>query len=242
MRWGISFKVPTSQSILALPKPSEVRSISWLGRDIIRITYHFEYTPQNKKEWQRVAAIKVQIADAIKDVEFEDYEGDNYFDGKLYRISELGKHFNEFVKFPKPFFDGTPQAILCRHAKRLYYESKLHIEQLIFVSMWIKEIAPPNEIGRRKKDEGLRQVLRRANSALIFAQEHCENWDKKLSDKDLVKAHRKGAEKSHQIARDKNADKIKMAKELKKNGATQTDIAKELGVSSRTIIRWVKSV
>ena len=240
MRWGISFKIPSNQSIIALPKPSEMTGRVWLGREIITVHYSFMFAPQGKREWQRVAGIKVQIASMIKNVEFVEYDPD-FVTGKLYTISELGSHFKEFVEFPPPFFDGTPQSILCRHAKRLYYEDKLHIEQLIFVSMWIKEIAPPDEEGRRKKDEGLRQVLRRANSAYIFALEHLDNWDQKLSKKELVVAHRKGADKTNQIKRDKNAEKIQLAKKMKKDGSTQTAIAKEAGVSKRTIIRWLKS-
>lgn len=153
MRWGISFNVAaTNESDLwGLPPPSQMETVQRLdGTQLINVLYHFQYTPQHRKEWQRVAGIKVQIVDKIKSVEFQPYEPLEV-DGKIYTISELGKYFKEFVEFPMPFFDGTPQAILTRHAKRLHYENMLHIEQLIFVSIWIKEIAPKKETGRRKK-------------------------------------------------------------------------------------------
>ena len=114
MRWGISFNVAATHEsdLWGLPPPSQMETVQrWDGTQLINVLYHFQYTPQHRKEWQRVAGIKVQIANRIKGVEFQPYEPLEV-DGKIYTISELGKYFKAFVEFPAPFFDGTPQAIL----------------------------------------------------------------------------------------------------------------------------------
>lgn len=242
MRWGIAFSVPATHKnyLWALPPPSQTEIMQRSdGKKVIKILYHFLYTPQSKKEWQRVAGIKVQIANKVKGIEFQEYEP-LAIDGKFYTISELGKYFKEFVKFPAPFFDGTPQAILTRHAKRLYYEGILHIEQLIFVSMWIKEIAPKGESGRRKKDEGIRQVIKRANSAYQFALDHLDEWPIRLNVKERHEVLRKSAIKSARIRSKKSESKRERAKNLRDEGETLSKISSLLGVSKRTIQRWLK--
>ena len=156
MRWGIAFSVPAiyEADLWGLPPPSDIERQISAGTEIIHVLYSFRYAPQSKKEWQRVAGIKVQIAARVHSVVFKDYD-DLHIPTKVYKVSELGKYFKARVKFPTPYMDGTPHAILTRHAKRLYYENMLHIEQLIFVSIWVKEIAPKAEKGRGKKAGGL---------------------------------------------------------------------------------------
>ena len=242
MKWGISFSVAATHKsdLWGLPPPSQVETVHrWDGTEMIYVLYHFQYSPQSKKEWQRVAGIKVQIASILKDVEFQEYEPLEV-EGKLYTISELGKYFKAFVTFPAPYFDGTPQAILSRHAKRLYYEGMLHIEQLIFVSMWIKDIAPKNETGRRKKDEGIRQVMRRAKSAYLFALKHLDEWKVKLDTETRHKVLRQAALKSAQVKRDHSQPKRELAKKLREEGETVSAISSLLEVSPSTIKRWLK--
>ncbi len=242
MRWGISFNVSAihESELWGLPPPSTVEVVQkWDGTQMINVSYHFQHTPQSRKEWQRVAGIKVQIANKIKGAEFQEY-APLEVDGKVYTISELGKHFKEFVKFPAPFFDGTPQTILTRHAKRLHYEGLLHIEQLIFLSMWIANIAPKNETGRRPKKEGMRQVMRRAISAYQFALDHLEDWKVKLSAEERHDVLSQSAMKSAQVKRDNSQDKRERAKTLRSEGVTLSLIAKELSVSDSTVKRWLK--
>lgn len=242
MQWGISFNVPVTfkSDLWGLPPPSQLETIQrWDGTQMINVLYHFQYTPQHKKEWQRVAGIKVQIANKFDSVEFQEYEPSEV-DGKLYTISELGSYFKEFVEFPAPFFDGTPQAILARHAKRLHYERLLHVEQLIFVSMWIANIAPKNETGRRPKKEGMRQVMKRAISAYQFALDHRDDWKVKLSADKRHEVLSKAALKSAQVKRDTSKDKRERAKSLRTEGETFSAIASLLEVSPRTIMRWLK--
>ena len=116
----------------------------------------------------------------------------------------------------------------------------LHIEQLIFVSMWIKEIAPKNETGRRKKMKVYRQVMRRAMSAYQFALDHNEDWKVKLSAEERHKVLSQSALKSAQVRSDNTKDKREHAKSLRASGETLSAIASLLGVSSRTIMRWLK--
>ena len=243
MKWGIAFNVPATyeSDLWGLPPPSQIERVYRNdGTNMIRVLYHFLHSPQSRKEWQRVAGIKVQITNRVQGVELQEYEPLGV-DGKVYTISELGKHFKEFVKFPAPFFDGTPQAILARHAKRLHYEGLLHIEQLIFVSMWVKEIAPKNEIGRRKKDEGIRQVMRRAVSAYKFALDHQEDWKVKLSAEKRHEVLSQSASKSAQVRKEQSQKKRERAKLLRAGGMTFPLIAKELGISLITAKRWNKT-
>ncbi len=242
MKWGIAFSVAATyeSDLWGLPPPSKMETGQrWDGTQMINVLYHFQYSPQSRKEWQRVAGIKVQIASKITSVEFQSYEPLEV-DGKVYTISELGSHFKDFVKFPAPFFDGTPQAILARHAKRLYYEGLLHVEQLIFVSMWIKDIAPKNETGRRKKDEGIRQIMRRAMSSYQFALDHKDEWKVKLDIKTRHKVLSQAALKSAQVKRDNSKDKREYAKSLRGEGKPLTAISSLLGVSYSTVKRWTK--
>lgn len=242
MRWGISLNIPAihEDDLWGLPPPSKREVVQrWDNTKMIQLLYHFQHAPQSQKEWQRVAGIKVQMLSNIKDIEFLEYEPSEV-EGRVYTISELGKHFKAFVEFPMPFFEGTPQAILTRHAKRLHYEGLLHIEQLIFASMWIKEIAPEGETGRRKKDEGIGQVMRRAKSAYKFALDHLDEWPVKLSAKERHKVLSQSALKSAQVRRDKNKDRRERAKSLRDEGKTLLEISSLLGVSRRTVSNYLK--
>ncbi len=242
MRWGISFNVAATyeSDLWGLPPPSRKETVQrWDGTKMIFVLYHFLHSPQSRKEWQRVASIKVQIGNRFKDVEFVEYEPLEV-DGKLYTISELGKHFRKFVKFPAPFFDGTPQAILTRHAKRLHYEDLLHVEQLIFVSMWIADIAPKNETGRRPKKEGMRQVMRRAWSSYNFALDHQDEWKVKLDPETRHKVLSQAALRSAEVKRENSKAKRERAKNLRVAGFTFGQIAEDVDVCLSTVKRWLR--
>ena len=242
MIWGISFNISATHksNLWGLPPPSRMEMVKkWDGTKMINVLYHFQYSPQSRKEWQRVAGIKIQIIKKIPGVEFQEYEP-FAVDGKIYTISEFGRYFKEYVEFPIPFFDGTPQAILTRHAKRLHYEGLLYIEQLIFVSMWIADIAPKNETGRRPKREGIRQVMRRATSAYQFALDHKEGWKVKLSTENRHEVLSQSALKSAQARRNNSQQKREHAKKLREEGKTISAISSLLEVSISTIKRWLE--
>lgn len=235
MRWGISFNVPAihESELWGLPPPSITEKIQkWDGTQLIHVLYHFQYSPQSWNEWQRAAAIKVQMQNRIKHLEFQEYEP-SIVDGRIYTVSELGQYFKDFVKFPKPMFPGQKREAyqkLCIYAKRLHYEGILHPEQLIATSMRFNAVDP----------EGIGQTVKRAFSAYKFAVDHCEEWPIKLSKEALVIAHKKGAAKTHQLKRESSESNRKRAKTLRAEGLTFQQIASELEVSLSTAKRWFK--
>ena len=235
MRWGISFNLPAihESELWGLPPPSEVRKIQkWVGTLLINVLYHFQYSPQSWKEWQRVAGIKVQMKKKINHLEFQEYDS-SAIDGKIYTVSELGQYFKDFVKFPKPMFPGQKREAyqkLCIHAKRLYYEDLLHIEQLIATSIRFNDI----------DQEGIGQTVKRAIAAHKFALAHSDAWKTKLTKDELIMAHKKGAEKSHAIRRKNSEPKRNIAKNLRDGGMTFSEISSEIGVSLSTVKRWLK--
>ena len=235
MRWGISFNVPAAHEydLWGLPPPSSKKVLQrGDGTRMINISYHFQYTPQSWKEWQRVAGIKVQMQKRIDHLEFQEYDS-SAVDGKIYTVSELGQHFKDFVKFPKPMFPGQKREAyqkLCIHAKRLYYEDLLHIEQLIATSIRFNDI----------DQEGITQTIKRAVAAHKFALDHCDEWTTKLGEVELIMAHKKGAEKTHKIRRKKSGLKRVQAQKLRDDGMTFSKISSEIGVSLSTVKRWLK--
>jgi hypothetical protein len=239
MTWGISFKIPaTFESYLweDMPHPSElVRLKRSDGRQTLKVFYHFLYSPQHWREWQRVAAMKVQIQNRIKRVEFIDYEYSDSISGPIYSVSNLGKEFPAFVKFPQPQFPQTKKDTyqkLCRHAKRLVYERMLHLEQLIAVSMWF------NEYIDYSKREGLKQTMQRAIAAYLYAKENEANWPKKLSKEIRHKVLSTAAKKSAQNKRSK--PERYEALEMYRRGLNMNQISKLIGVNRSTVGRWIK--
>ena len=242
MKWGISFTLPLAfkSDLWAIPPPSKVDTIRrWNGKEKLLILYQFSYSPQSWKEWSRVAGIKVQLQERFNGLEFIEFEAVNDIE-RVYTVSELGKHFKLFVKFPKPFVDGTPYQILCRYAKRLHYEKMLHVEQLIAASMWVSFLDDPALNRRRPYKEGVRQCLRRAVSAYRFALDHKDKWPQKLNDADRKKKQREGALKSAEVRKHDSTQKRELALQMRRDKMTYADIANRLNVSKRTVIRWCK--
>lgn len=240
MKWGISFKIDASlkTDLWAIPPPSmREEVISWDEKVKLLIVYQFKYSPQSSREWNRVASIKEQLGAIYEGIEFEEFEP--CIADRIYTITELGKHFRKYAKFPKPFIDGTPYRALCRYAKRLHYEKKLHLEQLVSVSFWIATLDDKGQ-NRRANKEGARQCFKRAVSAHLFALEHSDEWKQKLDVEALVKAHKKGAAKSAAIRRERTSDKKEKAILMKKDKRTYQEIASTIGVSLSTIKRWFK--
>ncbi len=236
MRWGIVFKIPPSfeSDLWGLPPPSQARMLKSRNTKKIEVFYHFLHNPQSWKEWQRVAAIKVQMKQRVPNIEFIEYERPQDMDSvKFYTIKELGEHFKGFVRFPKPMFPYARKEgykMLCRHAKRLHYEGKLHIEQLIATSMRFNAADP----------EGIRQTIRRAKAAYLFALDHEHEWKTKLSPEELKQSKRRGAKIAAHSKNVKNQDKKIEAKEMRDQGMSLREIADILNVSHMTIKSWLK--
>lgn len=154
---------------------------------------------------------------------------------RLYTIKELGQHFPAFVKFPAPQFpQGKKEAykMLCRHGKRLHFEQRLHLEQLIAVSMRFNEVAG--------NDEGIRQTMRRAISAYKFALDHCDEWPVKLSADELKHSRRKGAALTNAKRSADKETKKTAALTLKDEGKSDIEICSELGINRSTLWRWMR--
>ncbi len=180
-----------------------------------------------------MAAIKKQIKERLKVAEFtlcERYEAP----GKLYTVSELGKQLPAFVKFPKPLFPSERREIykmLCRHAKRLHYEGLLFEEQLIATSL---------RFFKSMNDTGLRQSVKSALAAYRFALDHCEGWPVKLKPDERRRALSQAALKSAAAKRASSQAARDQARKLKTQGVTLREISEKIGVSQRTVIRWLK--
>jgi len=234
MKWGISLRIPVTyeSDLLLLPPPSYKRWLSSsCGKQTIEALYSFEYAPQSWQEWQRVASIKKQIEHRIPKVEFVEYEVSDKSIGVLYSVTELGKHFGAFIKFPKPMFPLSEDDVyqkLCWHAKRLHHQRVLFLEQLIATSL------------RFNKDNnlGISQVMKRAISVYKFAQDNKDEWNQKLSDSDLHDVLSESAKKSVCVRQAKRDEKKQQVIKLTHDGKSISEISEILGVNRRTISRW----
>ncbi len=238
MNWGISFKIPAkfeSELWEQLPTPSQLRRLSSRsGKTILNVLYHFQYPPQSWREWQRVASIKAQIQKRINCVVFCEYEVIDFIEN-VYYISELGRHFEAFIKFPKPLFPNSKKDIyqkLCMYAKRLHYEGLLHVEQLIATSIRF------NVVEENKAD--ISQKIKRAISSYKFACEYKDEWQTKLSKEERHKVLSESAKKSAVIRKKKSEDKKKLAIMLKNEGSSLKDIVEKLNISQSTLWRFLK--
>ena len=232
MTWGISFRIPVTQknSLWGLPEPSNGNTLTCQSGDIFEVSYHFEYLPQSWREWQRIASIKVQIKKHVKSAEFIECDSNG---GKLYTVSELGKYFTEFVRFPQPMFpqlEREEYRMLCRHATRLHYEDKLVFEQLVAISFWFNDVA--------KEKEGYRQVIKRAKSAYLFAIEHKDEWKQKLSKPELKASHSKGGKYRSSVKRGVSILHNHIANFMFDNGQSISDVCEVLDIKKSTAYKY----
>lgn len=244
MRWGIVFSIPAAfeSDLWSLPPLSNMRRLTRSdGGPSLEACYLFDYPPQSWREWQRVATIKVQIEHRLKLCKIQEYHGSDEVQGPTYTISELGKEFPAFVKFPAPLFPkaaGEQYSHLIRHAKRLHYEGLLNIERLIAVSWWFNDVLAEIDTTSRKGHQGPRQVMVVAKRAWEYAQEHKHEWRVKLPDSERKKKLSDAAHKAAAVKRDN--PKRKEAAAMRKEGKTYAEIAEYLGVSLSTAKRWLK--
>ena len=243
MLWGIAFSIPVAsvKELRSLPPPSATRRLSRLdGSETLRVSYCFRYAPQSWKEWQRVAAIKIQMKTLIPSLIFTDHD---YGHGDVYTVSELGSHFKEFVKFPMPQFPyqaGDQYKMLCRHAKRLHYEGLLHLEQLIATSIRFNHRMKDIDNVSSRGHQQFSQVMKLAKSAHLFAIEHLGEWRVRMKLEDRHKVLSESALKSAQVKREKAQPKRDIAISLRSEGHTLKEISSIVGIPLSTIGRWLK--
>jgi len=241
MKWGLKFRLPVAyeSEIWGLPPPTKIKRLRNIdGKEFVSVFYHFIYAPQNWQEWQRVATIKENILHRIKGVEFLEIDPYSYNDvetDNVYKISDIGSYFKAFVKFPMPLYPaGKDEAYqrLCVYTKRLHFESKLHVEQVIATSIRFNEAY--------KNDEGFTQTYKRAISAYKFASKHRDEWKVKLTEEQLNTTRISDVNRLNDELKAKRKPKQLRAKELRKDGVTITEIASIIEVSKSTIKRWLK--
>ncbi len=244
MKWGVTLNVPAASLLQRLPEPSSIKQLTRSdGGMTIQATYHFEFAPQSWREWQRVAGIKAQIKHLINQCDFSEYSGDEV-SGKLYTISELGKHFKQYIAFPKPQFPlsaGEQYSRLCRHAKRLHYEGLLYFEQLVATSWRFNEAMAEIDNKSRRGKQGFRQVMVVAKRAWEFAQTRKHEWPVKLSADELKASRddsrRKGAAKTNGNKRGLATINGYIAKAIIDDGQSIKDAVEILGISQPTAYR-----
>ena len=233
MQWGISLRVVSDfdRVLWSLPPPSAIRWLSKMdGTKTLQVLYHFTYTPQSWREWQRVASIKIQMQELIPQIEFNEYV---LFDEveRVYTIAEMGKYFTKFVKYQKPLFPSGKNEFmrsLTIYAMRLHYESMLHFEAVMGMALHFNS--------KCGLDYSFRELNRKARA--IFELDKNE-WKIRLSHAELKEAHKRGNEISSQIMRDKSKSIKDEAIELKADGKTLNAISQVLDVSLSTVRRYV---
>jgi len=232
MQWGISLRLVSDfdRSLWSLPPPSSKRWLSRSdGKKVLEILYHFEYSPQSFREWQRIASIKIQIEELLPHITFTDYIPQPIVE-RVYTIAELGKYFPKFIKFHKPLYPHSKDEYmrsLTFYCQRLYYEKQLHFEAVVAMAFHFN-----SKCGFGYSH---REVMRKANSMFLLDM---SEWKVKLSKDDLKKAHAKGGHIAAEKKREKFQQKREEALQLRESGMSLKDIATQLEVSLITVKRW----
>jgi len=233
MQWGISLNVTSDfdRTLWSLPPPSKTRWLTKMdGTKTLQVLYHFQYMPQSWREWQHISSIKVQMKQLIPHLTFDEYECVDEVD-RVYTISELGKCFNEFIKYHKPLYPSDKSEFmrsLTLYAKRLHYEKQLHFEAVTAIALHFNS--------KGGYGYSFREINRKARA--IFELDMSE-WKVKLSKSELKEAHKRGNQISSQKMRDKSKAKRDEAMKLKAKGKTLNAISKILNVSLSTVRRYV---
>ncbi|SFV58369.1 hypothetical protein MNB_SM-7-1334 [hydrothermal vent metagenome] len=231
MYYGLSllFDSDFDKALWSLPPPSSTRRLSSLNGERLEILYHFQYTPQSWREWQRLASIKIQIKRLLPDVEF----GDECFIDevqKVYTIAELGRYFPDFIKFHKPLYPSGKEDFmrsLTIYAQRLYYEKQLYYEAVIVMAIHFNT--------KGGYGYSFRELNAKAKAIMELDR---DKWKVKLTDKELKEAHSKGGKKRVQQKREQFAKLKERALQMRKEGMTLKAISEALEVSLRTVHNW----
>jgi hypothetical protein len=232
MQWGITLHIKSDfdKSLWSLPPPSATRWLSKLdGTKTLQVLYHFQYTPQSWREWQRIASIKIQMKQSTPQLEFIEYMGSDEVQ-RVYTVAELGKSFSHFIKFHKPLYPHSKDEFmrsLTLYCQRLHYEQQLHVEAVIAMALHFN-----SKCGFGYSH---REVMKKAKSMMLLDM---SEWKIKLSVDELKKAHVKGGVKRVQQVREKFQTKRDEALILRAGGMLLKDIAIKLEVSTKTVQRW----
>ncbi len=232
MQWGITLNLKSDfdRSLWSLPPPSAKRWLSKMdGTKTLQVLYHFHYTPQSWREWQRIASIKIQMVELVPHLTFSEYEAFDEVD-RVYTIAELGSKFPKFIKYHKPLYPSDKSEFmrsLTLYCQRLHYEKRLHVEALIAIAFHFN-----TKCGLGYNH---REVMKKAKSVMKLDR---SKWREKLNADELLHVKSENGKKRVQQKREEFALKRKEAVKLRSDGMLLKDIAKELGVSIVTVKRW----
>jgi len=232
MQWGITLNLKSDfdKILWSLPPPSAKRWLSKMDNTkTLQVLYHFQYTPQSWREWQRIASIKIQMMELVPHLTFGEYEAFDEVE-RVYTIAELGKYFSKFIKYHKPLYPSDKSEFmrcLTYYCQRLHYEQQLHIEALIAIAFHFNS--------KCNLGYSHREVMKKAKSVMKLDR---SSWKVKLSDEALQEAHKKGAAIANDKKRQASQSKRDEAMRLRSDGMLLKDIATHLGVSLRTVKSW----
>ena len=192
MRWGIAFKLEVTSEHLLTHFPDPTAKVRFQNRtglsNHICVYYLFDYAPQSFRELQQVAGIKEQMSKYLPLEFIEDMEIDIAPDetGSNWKISELGKYFNKYIKFPTPLYPQHKDEFmknLTLYAQKLYYQHRLFPESILAMAI---------HFNKNMKEKFNRKELQR--KAYSIMQLDRSDWKLRLSEVELKEAHRKGGE------------------------------------------------
>ena len=232
MQWGITLNIKSDfdRSLWSLPPPSATRWLSKMdGTKTLQVLYHFQYTPQSWREWQRIASIKIQMVELVPHLTFSEYEAFDEVE-RVYTIAELGKYFPKFIKYHKPLYpsdrDGFMRS-LTLYCKRLHYEKQLHVEALIAIAFHFNT--------KCNLGYSHREVMKKAKSVMQLDR---SSWRVKLSDEALLHVKSENGKRRVIQKREEFEAKRVKAQLLRDDGMLLKDIATHVGVSIITVKRW----
>ena len=249
MHWGIEFNIPYTDKPLLInfPEPTQrVRYMTGKGESPnLTVRYVFRYAPQSWHEMQWLASIKIRMKQQIPSISFTEESIEENIGGhadidKIYTISELGKFFSKFIRYPKPWYPQEKDEYMSKlaiYAKKLYYEGLYHFESVLAMAIHFNTcIGSP--FSRR-------EVQKKTISIMHLDQ---EGWKRKLEPEALIQAHKDGGKtRGKQISEESLERMMQVAKLLpmheKKKGAYDVKALAEItGFSKSTIYDIIRKL
>ena len=158
----------------------------------------------------------------------------------MYTISELGKFFSKFIRYPKPWYPQEKDEYMSKlaiYAKKLYYEGLYHFESVLAMAIHFNTcIASPYSH---------RQVQKKTISIMHLNQ---EGWKRKLEPEALIQAFKAGGNKrGEQISEEALERKTQVSQllpmyEKKKGSYDVRAIAEITGYSKSTVYTIIKKL
>jgi hypothetical protein len=202
-------------------------------------TFHFsskeyKYLSDIKLGMMRFFFVSISFMDEFYLSDYTEINGVNY------SLFELSNAFQcEYITYPKIFFPTVKKELyrhLILHGKKLRHERLFTREAMIATALMMNDHLPQKMI--------YKEVHKKALGAYQFIMENKENFKEKLSNKELRKAHSKGAvTKNHRQAqktKERVEELLKDDTYIKPNGkVNKTALAKALDMNRRTLDKYL---